>query len=77
MWTWVGNHLRELPPEIGQLKALGYVYLSDNQLVDLDPSSASSRTFVTASLDRNRLTLLPARIGELAPLEGLDLSRNH
>jgi internalin A len=71
-----GLGLISVPTEIGGLKALTVLDLSDNQLTLL-PSEISRLTeLTTLDLSRNQLTTLPSEIGRLMALKELYLQQN-
>ncbi|MFW9996091.1 MAG: leucine-rich repeat domain-containing protein, partial [Candidatus Odinarchaeota archaeon] len=71
------NHLKELPPQIGQLTNLQELDLSENQLVSLPAEIGKLTKLRSLTLMRNELTSLPAEMGQLKNLEILDLESNH
>ncbi|MFZ2280594.1 MAG: COR domain-containing protein [Prosthecobacter sp.] len=71
-----GIGLTMLPPEIGQLTALRYLYLFNNQLSTL-PSEIGQLTALTnLYLSNNQLSTLPPEIGKLTTLTSLRLHHN-
>ena len=71
-----GNNLTELPAEIGDLKKLGSLSVSNNQLVGLPTSILKLNRLEWLSLDGNNLTELPVEIGDLKELRLLFVSAN-
>ena len=71
-----GNNLTELPAEIGDLKKLGSLSVSNNQLVGLPTSILKLNRLEVLCLDGNNLTELPAEIGDLKELRELYVSGN-
>ncbi len=71
------NRLISLPPEIGQLVELSWLYLRANQL-SYFPAAISQLTNLSwLDLSANQLDSLPPEIGELTKLWELDLKANH
>ena len=71
-----GNKLTELPAEIGDLRELRQLWLSDNQLVGLPTSIQRLTKLVKLDLYGNKLTDLPAEISDLRELRMLSVSQN-
>ena len=71
-----GNKLTELPSEIGDLKELRRLGVSNNQLVSLPTSIQKLHQLEKLHLYDNRLTELPSEIGDLKELRRLDVSGN-
>ena len=71
-----GNKLTELPTEIGDLRELRWLWVSNNQLVGLPTSIQRLTKLETLHLDGNKLTELPAEIGDLRKLIWLIVDRN-
>ena len=74
--TWLENNLTELPAEIGDLKELMKLSVSNNQLVGLPTSIQKLNRLEKLKLDGNNLTELPAEIGDLKKLRDLFVSGN-
>lgn len=70
------NQLTELPPEIGQLTSVQFLYLRDNQLKILPPEIGQLSRLETLVLQGNQLTELPPEIGRLQNLKELYLQGN-
>ena len=71
-----GNNLTELPAEIGDLKELMVLKVSNNQLVGLPTSIQKLNSLRELYMDGNNLTELPAEIGGLGKLRFLFVSGN-
>ena len=71
-----GLGLTTLPPEIGQLTALEYLYLGSNQLTTLPPEIGQLSALRQLYLQSNKLTTLPPVIGQLTALTSLWLQSN-
>ena len=71
-----GNKLTELPSEIGDLKELRRLYVSNNQLVSLPTSIQKLNQLEELHLLFNKLTELPSEIGDLKELRRLNVSGN-
>lgn len=73
----LGNlSLTRLPPEIGQLTNLMYLFLSDNQLSTLPPEFGRLTNLQYLHLANNRLTALFSEIGQLKNLQELHIPVN-
>lgn len=72
----VGNKMKKLPPEIGQLVNLQVLNLSENKLKTLPEEIKSLRYLEVLSLYRNKLKYLPIEFRELSSLSALYLGRN-
>ena len=70
------NKLTELPVEIGDLKELRELSVSNNQLVGLPTSMQKLGELEKLYLYNNKLTELPAGIGDLKELRWLYVSGN-
>lgn len=68
----------EIPPEIGDLRTLEYLDLSDNDLTGVIPSELGQLDSLwNLDLEKNDLTgTVPAELGQLGNLTDLDLSEN-
>jgi len=71
-----GYGLTELPPEIGRLKRLEVLYLTNNQLSLLPPQIGGLESLKTLHLATNKLSKLPDEIGNLKNLRWLYASKN-
>lgn len=71
-----GLGLSTLPPEIGQLFALRWLYLGGNQLSTLPPEIGQLSALTELQLQNNQLTTLPPEIGQLSALTRLYLHGN-
>ncbi len=72
-----GNHLKNLPPEIGRLIGLKHLFLNENKLVSLPPEIGCLVALEWLYLSHNLLQNLPPEIGQLAALRNLDAPHNH
>lgn len=70
-----GNHLEEVPAELGTLHRLISLILCDNLLNSLPPTLAQLRKLRSLSLHNNKLTTLPQEIVALN-LKELSLRNN-
>lgn len=70
------NRIRTLIPEIGQLKALRLLKLSDNQIEALPPEIVQLQNLEDLGLNNNRIRSLIPEIGQLKALRFLKLSNN-
>jgi internalin A len=74
---WLDNlGLTHLPPEIGQLTALGHLVLHNNQLTTLPPEMGQLTALTYLYLHNNHLATLPPEIGQLTALTTLYLHGN-
>tara|TARA_B100001540_G_scaffold34342_1_gene30348 strand:- start:152 stop:1033 length:882 start_codon:yes stop_codon:yes gene_type:complete len=71
-----GHALTKLPPQIGDLKKLEYLFLGFNKLTTLPPQIGNLENLRVLHLNNNNLKSLPSTIGKLEKLEKLDLSDN-
>jgi len=71
-----GSGLSLLPKEIGQLKALGRLYLYNNRLVSVPKEIGQLKALEGLFLYNNRLVSVPKEIGQLQGLKGLSLYDN-
>jgi leucine-rich repeat protein SHOC2 len=70
------NDLKEIPPEISQLKELNYLDITGNNIKELpeEIGSLNKLSYLSAgSLEAVRLEKLPTEIGQLTNLKKLDL----
>ncbi|MGF2038254.1 MAG: COR domain-containing protein [Nostoc sp. CmiVER01] len=70
------ERLTTLPPEIGQLTNLRFLYLGSNQLSSLPPEIGQLTNLQFLYLGSNQLSSLPPEIGQLTNLQTLDLDSN-
>lgn len=70
------NFLTSLPPEIGHLQMLKYLFVGDNQLSTLPTEISQLTALIILSVVGNQLREVPAAIGELKGLEELRLGGN-
>ncbi|MEM9449057.1 MAG: COR domain-containing protein [Cyanobacteria bacterium P01_E01_bin.6] len=70
----LGNPLRALPPEIGQLTSLQSLSLSYTQLSALPSKIGQLTNLQSLSLSYTQLSALPSEIGQLTSLQSLSLS---
>ena len=71
----VGTHLERLPQWMGSMKTLGDLDVDDGLLTDLPASFAGSSIF-RLNVSSNRLASIPAVVGEMTKLRGLDANNN-
>lgn len=64
--------LKELPPEIGQLKLLVQLFLRGNQLHDLPLEMRALKLLRYLDLGENQFRRLPPFLGDLSQLEVLN-----
>ncbi len=65
-----------MPPEIGELTALGVLLLWGNQIATLPPEIGKLTNLTELVLSDNKLTTLPPEIGQLTALRQLYLGSN-
>ncbi|PAV13150.1 hypothetical protein ASJ81_18615, partial [Methanosarcina spelaei] len=70
------NQLKEIPPELSELKNLAKLNISDNQLTSLPPELSKLENLTELKISDNQLTSLPSEIAELKNLTELDISYN-
>ncbi|XP_020685635.1 plant intracellular Ras-group-related LRR protein 8 isoform X3 [Dendrobium catenatum] len=73
------NSIEELPNKIGILKSLNKLYLNDNHLCDEKFSwdgLSQLKSLTVLSLNTNRISSVPASIGNCSLLNEVDLSAN-
>lgn len=70
-----GNKLGQLPP-MGQLRALGQLSVSNNQLTALPDDIGQLTQLTVLQADQNKLAQLPASLGRLINLRSLSLNNN-
>ncbi|TXJ06848.1 MAG: leucine-rich repeat domain-containing protein [Aeromicrobium sp.] len=68
--------LTSLPPEIGNLTELEYLFLTNNELWDLPDEIGKILSLRALHMGRNKLMSVPASIGKLYNLTRLSLDRN-
>ena len=68
--------MKNLPPEIKELKNLTILDISDNQLTSLPPEITELKNLTELYIFDNQLTSLPPEITELKNLTTLDISDN-
>jgi len=68
--------LTRLPPQLFELTALTYLFLSENKLSSLPPQIGQLTALKTLYIDRNQLNSLPPEISKLTALTVLVLWRN-
>jgi internalin A len=71
-----GYNLAEVPPEIGKLRTLKDLDISNNQLTRLPPEIGELENLTELNLYNNQLYQLPPEIGKLKNLIKLNLSGN-
>ena len=72
-----GNALASLPPSLWSLPALRVLCADRNAITEIGPEvAAAAGTLETLDLGHNRLTTIPAELGELRRLSYLDLRHN-
>ena len=64
-----GHALTKLPPQIGDLKKLEYLFLGFNKLTTLPPQIGNLENLRVLHLNNNNLKSLPSTIGKLEKLE--------
>jgi Leucine-rich repeat (LRR) protein/GTPase SAR1 family protein len=72
-----GNHIEELPAEIGRLTNLTMLHLAGNQLTTLPTEIGKLTNLTVLNLYSNQITTLPTEIGKLTNLTELYLDDNH
>lgn len=71
-----GNNIRSVPPEIGNLQWLTWLYLNNNKILCL-PEEIKKLAFLDElDVSNNEIAWLPIEIGELRSLEKLNVSNN-
>ena len=70
------DNLTVVPPEIGQLSNLIFLFLSNNQLTAMPAEIGQLSNLEELSLSDNQLTAVPAEIGQLSNLRRLSLKFN-
>jgi hypothetical protein len=73
----IENHIKELPPEIGQLTNLTTLILQNDELEHLPAEIGKLRNLKTLDLSYNALTDLPSEMGQLTNLQNLYLHSNN
>ena len=71
-----GNHITEIPPEVGNMTALHRLDLRMNSLETLPESFGDCLSLAEIFLRTNSLTSLPESIGHLSTLTSLRLEKN-
>ena len=71
-----GAHLTTFPDTVGQLVALQYLYVNNNQLTTLPDSVGNLVALRVLNVSNNQLTTLPDTVGNLVALENLNLNGN-
>jgi hypothetical protein len=71
-----GNHLINIPSELGQLSSLQTLNLSSNHLISIPPELGQLSSLRMLDLSFNQLSGLPPELGQLSSLQTLDLSFN-
>jgi len=66
-----------IPPEIGDLPDLGWLYLYGNELTDIPPEIGNLSNLELLWVDHNQLTSVPPEIGNLSSLRSLLLADNN
>ncbi len=74
--SFFNKAIEELPPEIGLLKDVEELDLSDNKLTSLPPEITQLSKLRILNIEYNELTDLPAELGQLTALEELYLGHN-
>jgi Leucine-rich repeat (LRR) protein len=65
-----------LPPSIGNLKKLEFLYLNDNQLLEIPNEIGNLTNLRFLVIGKNSLTELPVTLGNLTSLVELDIARS-
>jgi hypothetical protein len=68
------NGLASLPPEIGRLSNLEYLWVDGNELSTLPPETGQLTKLQFLGLANNPMTSLPSQIGTLSNLDTIQLS---
>ena len=71
-----GLELTQLPPEIGQLRNLTWLYVDNNLLTQLPATIGQLSNLGELDVEGNQLTELPPEIGQLSNLRKLNLNGN-
>ncbi|GAG52682.1 unnamed protein product, partial [marine sediment metagenome] len=72
-----GNNLTTLPPEIGNLTQLEYLFVTNNKLTSLPPEIGGLVSLKELYLFDNQLSSLPPEIGNCTNLKHLNINRNN
>lgn len=72
----LGNNIKELPAEIGNLKQLDWLVLSNNQIKVLPVEIGKLNELTKLNLQNNNITYLPKEIGKLESLLDLKINGN-
>lgn len=70
------NHLKEIPPQIGELVLLKELRASFNKIASIPPEIGKIRRLRKLILNSNRIRTIPNELGRLEQLEELILSEN-
>ena len=70
------NYFTQLPPEVGNLKALKKLLAFNNNLKQLPPQIGALEQLEKLNVDQNRLTSLPPEIGNLKAVKNLSANSN-
>lgn len=73
----IENHIKELPPEIGQLTNLTTLILQNDELEHLPAEIGKLKNLKTLDLSYNTLIDLPPEMGQLTNLQNLNLHNNN
>ena len=68
--------LQSIPPEIGRLTSLKFLYCSGNELRELPQEIGGLTSLIYLDCSNNKLRELPSEIGKLTSLTDLDCSGN-
>ena len=71
-----GEKLKELPPQVGQLKDLSTLILSGNALSSLPESIGNLQNLRVLEVDNNELTELPTTLAQCSKLQVLNAANN-
>merc|ERR1711879_1031042 len=73
----MGRNLLTFPDSIVKLTALKYLYLSNNQIVEIPVEIGKLTALEDLYLSNNQIVKIPVEIGKLTALKSFDLSENN